>query len=987
MPPKISIAELSRICGFKSDRKFRQVLNNRGLSLKKTEAVSKRRADEIAEIFTGRSIDWMDIKRRQRDESSQGPLVRVSDASDSNAARDTIERWWRALESNVRIGERSEALLGVVVRGGHLRGLHGGELVQPLTTGLNVLIGRRGSGKSTLLDMLGLGSDSLSAESDALVTAILGMLNSTRVQQSDILRSAKNTMAKYSISELGLFTLLDGSIHCMRINAEKQSYAVAVLNRTGIWELTDADWVDSMPKALFLSQGEVVRIADKNDSTFVHQLLDTLHPRLHRARRDLAKQVAKIRERRAHLTSLPMPRADLRPIQEYCDLMRRQVDAIEVRDRDHLLTPEDAQRVWELVRTCRSAKSEYEDEPAFALLQLGGDALQFIWIRPIIGFLEDAVGATQHPTGSGSVRTDPRAPTAHLARDFLATRLDALRRLARVFAHGRIKCDAEISGLLKARSELLATRAEVLSLQVDRCAQVNERINSGHRAITFDSPEAHSMLASDQEEAIELQAASSLFEGLYAWRAAEPLSKFTDAAARYDGVVSRSVAWTDALGDDSFGKSQIYSPVSISYRADREERQFDKLSYGQKSGIILKLVLSTSERSVVLIDQPEDHLDADAILNILTPTLAEIARSTQVIIATHSANLALGLNSELPYDSNRMHVLMTQGDYGVLEMFGHPSEDRMIEAMLTVLEGGRETFARRMELYRNFLVLLTRHDPDADLAQIERYLRKRTIDGLRNFVQPVVSDAFLLRGARHDLKQDSVTRFTSSIESLRKEADFAADQCDGHAAIMTRIAAICEKLDAYIIRVTSAIDSLRMLETAPRPKLIDCGEFFHSLALAWRAEKGIDDDGVMIVEVAPDLFGVSALIDPRHFDLVVRSLWDNCRHSTELKSAELFSATGTVDFVQKISLALEGFGQGRIEIRLSDNGGGIRPDLIERLYKERCTTQGGDHGFGSLIVRTLLDINRGRIRVHETGELADGSEGTIQIITLPTGRR
>ena len=70
-----------------------------------------------------------------------------------------------------------------------------------------------------------------------------------------------------------------------------------------------------------------------------------------------------------------------------------------------------------------------------------------------------------------------------------------------------------------------------------------------------------------------------------------------------------------------------------------------------------------------------------------------------------------------------------------------------------------------------------------------------------------------------------------------------------------------------------------------------------------------------------------------------------------------------------------------IRVTIADNGGGISPDLRDRLFEPFVTTGGSDRtGLGLAIVSRILAENGGTIGVVKTG-----SEGTAIAFTIPSG--
>lgn len=118
------------------------------------------------------------------------------------------------------------------------------------------------------------------------------------------------------------------------------------------------------------------------------------------------------------------------------------------------------------------------------------------------------------------------------------------------------------------------------------------------------------------------------------------------------------------------------------------------LSMGQRCTVVLPLLLA-ERRESVLLDQPEDHLDNAFIVDTLVQAIRDRAATGQVIVATHNANIpVLG-------DARRVVVLASNGRNGFVSVAAPLADDSAVSAITTLMEGGREAFARRAEFYRS----------------------------------------------------------------------------------------------------------------------------------------------------------------------------------------------------------------------------------------------------------------------------------------------
>lgn len=137
------------------------------------------------------------------------------------------------------------------------------------------------------------------------------------------------------------------------------------------------------------------------------------------------------------------------------------------------------------------------------------------------------------------------------------------------------------------------------------------------------------------------------------------------------------------------------------------------MSPGKRSFVILK-VLITLDKSKwpILIDQPEDDLDANSISKDLTKFLKETKKERQIIIVSHNPNLVVGADSEQIIVANQegseAKNKFSKFEYisGSIEnMYKNDDEECYLyskgikEHICDILEGGEESFRKRQKKY------------------------------------------------------------------------------------------------------------------------------------------------------------------------------------------------------------------------------------------------------------------------------------------------
>jgi ATPase subunit of ABC transporter with duplicated ATPase domains len=126
-----------------------------------------------------------------------------------------------------------------------------------------------------------------------------------------------------------------------------------------------------------------------------------------------------------------------------------------------------------------------------------------------------------------------------------------------------------------------------------------------------------------------------------------------------------------------------------------EFKSMNELSVGQRCTVVLSILLQHPDR-VIIVDQPEDHLDNAFIVETLIEAIRSRSSSGQLIFSTHNANIpVLG-------EASRVARLASNGRRAFVvhaEPLDHP---KSVNAIKTIMEGGNDAFRRRADFYRRF---------------------------------------------------------------------------------------------------------------------------------------------------------------------------------------------------------------------------------------------------------------------------------------------
>lgn len=136
----------------------------------------------------------------------------------------------------------------------------------------------------------------------------------------------------------------------------------------------------------------------------------------------------------------------------------------------------------------------------------------------------------------------------------------------------------------------------------------------------------------------------------------------------------------------------VEDDVQVELMDGADYKGIDFLSMGQRCTAILPIILSHKER-IIILDQPEDHLDNAFIVGTLIKAVIGRDTGAQTIIATHNPNIpVLG-------DAQRVIHLDSDGTRCFAHAAGPVNHRQIVDAITTIMEGGREAFKRRSEFY------------------------------------------------------------------------------------------------------------------------------------------------------------------------------------------------------------------------------------------------------------------------------------------------
>ena len=140
----------------------------------------------------------------------------------------------------------------------------------------------------------------------------------------------------------------------------------------------------------------------------------------------------------------------------------------------------------------------------------------------------------------------------------------------------------------------------------------------------------------------------------------------------------------------------VEDAVQLSLLDGVDYKESDNLSIGQRCTVVLPMLLSGCGQ-LLIIDQPEDHLDNAFIAGKLVERIRERQSGDQFILASHNANIPVLGEADL------VVRLGSDGRRGFVEHVGKLDDPKTVRAITAVMEGGVEAFERRATFYHGVL--------------------------------------------------------------------------------------------------------------------------------------------------------------------------------------------------------------------------------------------------------------------------------------------
>lgn len=132
--------------------------------------------------------------------------------------------------------------------------------------------------------------------------------------------------------------------------------------------------------------------------------------------------------------------------------------------------------------------------------------------------------------------------------------------------------------------------------------------------------------------------------------------------------------------------------VTLQLLDGADYKNVGELSTGQRCTVVLPLILRHTDH-VLVVDQPEDHIDNAFIAETLIVSILARGTDSQIIFSTHNANIPVLGNAD------RVIQLGSDGKRGFPILTSSLENPSVVNAITTIMEGGADAFERRAAFY------------------------------------------------------------------------------------------------------------------------------------------------------------------------------------------------------------------------------------------------------------------------------------------------
>ncbi|WP_287313800.1 TrlF family AAA-like ATPase [Mesorhizobium sp.] len=139
-----------------------------------------------------------------------------------------------------------------------------------------------------------------------------------------------------------------------------------------------------------------------------------------------------------------------------------------------------------------------------------------------------------------------------------------------------------------------------------------------------------------------------------------------------------------------------FSYLEPEYSLKLDGKDLSHLSPGERGTLLLVFYLLVDKSNKpIIVDQPEENLDSETVYRLLIPVIKEVKKRRQIIMVTHSPNIAVVCDAE-----QIIHARIDRADgNSVIYTMGAIESPALNRYLVDVLEGTRPAFENREAKY------------------------------------------------------------------------------------------------------------------------------------------------------------------------------------------------------------------------------------------------------------------------------------------------
>ena len=1019
----------------KSRRELDNLLKDKGTEQIKEDnrSISEKQINKILKVLCQRPLssnEKIENKQKRKDIERGGLLSLVT----SNEALKDVNQWWRDY-----FKEKFKEInsLGVVCVGGFLRGENGQgkePAVAYCSHGLDIFIGDRGSGKSTFLKMFALLSNCL-REDTKFTDSLEWLEEESENKEVQWERQIGNFLSEHDIEKYACYFYHNQHLWVFYAQITNQTRNTGIYtlfrhdDQTKQWisiqdiESDETDEIECsqfFPNMKVFNQGEIISIANKEGNKALNKILvqDSLYLGLKNQQNTLlriGKQLSTYLENEENnQDSLKetMIEVNWEIFQNFINKYHKKLESlkqhIEQEEFDDIIEELNRMIYGRYKRADRFLEQNNYERSIFNLLQFSNlsvteyrclsidenlrtledplleeylketieQILIYLYLNPIREFLISKIDLIQDLQKQNIKSHESlmiMAKAINKILKILRKRLDHLNDLIKTLGDLSVFSKAYL-GTLK---DFLEKYNQLIYEQQQCCEDMTKTLSSYEPKVGFytlkENDENFNLKTVKHNETL-LSLIGRINDFLTSRENFRHFTRVTDNYKETFKKLLDNISTVQNLDPEEYP----YPPIYTEFGEDKVPKNFEKLSFGQKCGIILMIALKKTQSDIIILDQPEDNLDNEAIINIIAPMLSDLSKYKLIIIATHSSNLVLNLAQSDP--DPFLFVMENQLNFGRILRSGnlYSQEQPMMIDVINILEGGIEAVEYKLKTYSRLGEIF----PELIMSDIIRRFNFDEFAKLRDFTFTIKNNT-----------SDIITEM-DFFKILRHEYVEKPNILDSNLEQFNKLRNQLETVNDAIARLNNLINDLETLHDKPTPKKVNLYEFLSSLIQInneWQSYAILDDK----------LKKISIYVDPIHAKYAFINILKNSIQALLMKvkcsitqmmkkrlNQRLRGQTINPEFHHEIRISVTNQSNSdSVKICIEDNGIGVEDDIKRKLYKEIILKKEDTkvrETQGHLIISNLLRLNKANIELDLEKTIYGLKDGkTVQYVTIP----